>query len=158
MGVRKYTKRGTTFWQVDDNLKLPDGRFVRFRQRLIPTREQAVALLAKRRTEAFEGRFFERQKEATLTVTEAWALYEPISRRDNDTWSTDTGRWKHLQRHLGAKTAARRQPAGAREAAAKAERARDGARRGGVRAAVERGPSGVATDPRRRVRDGDASR
>jgi integrase len=107
MGVSKYKTRGKTFWKVDDHLKMPDGRFVRFRQRLIPTKEQAVALLAKRRADAFEGRFFERHKEATLTVAQAWALYKPISERDNDTWRTEKGRWEHLKRHLGEKMAAK---------------------------------------------------
>ena len=41
---------------------------------------------------AFEGRFFTRQKEWTATVCLLWHAYEPISRRDNDSWQTTSGR------------------------------------------------------------------
>ena len=77
MGVEKYQTRGKTFWRVDEWLNLPDGRVVRFRQKKIPTREQAMAIAAKRKTEAFEGRFFDRAKAPTLTVAEVWAMYQP---------------------------------------------------------------------------------
>lgn len=54
-------------------------------------------LAAKKKAEAFEGQFFVRQKrEATKTVKELWEAYEPISKRDNDSWQTNTGRARHL--------------------------------------------------------------
>lgn len=40
-----------------------------------------------------------------VTVSDFWKLYEPISRRDNDTWKTDQGRANHLIRHLGSRKA-----------------------------------------------------
>lgn len=40
-----------------------------------------------------------------VTVSDFWQLYEPISRRDNDTWQTDQGRATHLIRHLGKRKA-----------------------------------------------------
>jgi integrase len=101
MGVRKYQARGKTYWMIDETLVLPDGREVRLRKRTIPTREQAMALIAKARTEAFEGRYFERLQRPKLTVAEAWAAYEPINRRDNDAWQTEAGRARYLLRHLG---------------------------------------------------------
>src|SRR5260370_24912346 len=70
-----------------------------------PTKEQAVALVAKKKAEAFEGRLFDKLKIPTMTVADVWALYEPISKRDNDTWQTDKGRAAHLLRHLGKKRA-----------------------------------------------------
>jgi len=42
---------------VDEWLPLPGGRVVRFRMRKIPTREQAMALVAKKRAETFEVRY-----------------------------------------------------------------------------------------------------
>ena len=53
---------------VDEWLPLPGGRVVRFRMRKIPTREQAMALVAKKRAETFEVRYFDRPKASTLTV------------------------------------------------------------------------------------------
>src|SRR5262249_39770550 len=84
-----------------------DERVVRFRQRKIPTKEMALALIAKRRAEAFEGRFFDRHREPTLTVAEICTLYEPVSERDNDSWLSDKGRVKHLLRHIGSRRASR---------------------------------------------------
>ena len=69
-----------------------------------------MALLAKARAEVFEGRHFERQKELTLTVVEAWTAYEPITKRDNDAWQTDNGRASHLSRHLGPRTLGKNGP------------------------------------------------
>jgi integrase len=40
-----------------------------------------------------------------LTVAALWAIYEPVSRRDNDSWQTERGRAQHLVRHLGSKVA-----------------------------------------------------
>lgn len=105
MGVEKYRTGSATFWRVDEWVTLPDGRVERFRKRKIPTREQAMALISKLRTSAFEGRFFERMRPATMTVAEAWTLYEPVARRDNDAFTSDQGRTKHLVRHLGERTA-----------------------------------------------------
>ena len=42
---------------VDEWLPLPGGRVVRFRMRKIPTREQAMALVTKKRAETFEVRY-----------------------------------------------------------------------------------------------------
>jgi integrase len=106
MGVSRYQARGKTFWMVDDWLKQPDGQEIRFRQRMIPTKEQAVALLAKKKAEAFEGRYFDRRKESTFRVKDAWTLYQPISERDNDTWQSEQGRAVYLLRHLGERVVA----------------------------------------------------
>ncbi len=100
MGVKKYECRGIAFWKVDETLILPDGREVRLRKRKIPTKEQAVALVAKARVKAFEGRYFDLRR-PTLTVAQAWAAYEPINKRDNDAWQTEVGRAAYLISHLG---------------------------------------------------------
>ncbi len=101
MGVIKYESRGRSFWQVDETLVMPDGREVRLRKRRIPTKEQAVAFVAKARAEAFEGRYFERLEKPKLTVAEAWTHYEPINNRDNEGWQSEEGRSRKLIRHLG---------------------------------------------------------
>ena len=101
MGVQKYTSGGSVFFKVDETITLPNGREQRFRKRRIPTKEQALALVAKARSAAFEGRYFDKVKPCTLTVEEVWKLYEPISKRDNDTWATDKGRAAHLVRLVG---------------------------------------------------------
>jgi integrase len=106
VGVRKYRARNGTFWMVDEWLPLPNGHLARFRKRKIPTKEQAVALPAKARAEAFEGRYFDRSKASKLVVEDAWKAYQPISKRNNDTWQSEEGRAKHLTRHLGQKLAA----------------------------------------------------
>jgi len=106
MGVKKYGSGSSTFWMVDEWLPLPNGSLTRFRKRKIPTKEQAVALVAKARAEAFEGRYFDRPKASKLVVEEAWKAYQPVSKRDNDTWQSEEGRAKHLNRLLGQRLAA----------------------------------------------------
>src|SRR5260370_35768757 len=78
-GVTKYKVGRTILWKVDVWLKLPDQSVIRFRPPKIPTREQAEALAAKRRAEAFEGRYFRRVKAVPLTVRDAWKAYEPAA-------------------------------------------------------------------------------
>jgi hypothetical protein len=73
---------------VDETLVMADGREVRLRKRRIPTKEQAVAFVAKARADAFEGRYFERLEKPKLTVAEAWTHYEPINKRDNEGWQS----------------------------------------------------------------------
>jgi len=101
MGVKKYRAHGKDLWKVDERLVLPNGRRHRFRQRNIPTREAALALLAKARIEAFEGRFFDRVTEPETTVSQAWELYRPVNERDVDSWESDRGRAANLIRLLG---------------------------------------------------------
>ena len=74
MGVTDYKSGGRKYWFVDEWVTLPDGRVKRFRKRKVPTREMAMALAAKVKAEAFEGRFFERTRPVTFTVEEAWEL------------------------------------------------------------------------------------
>jgi integrase len=107
MGVSKYVARRKTWWRVDTRLALPNGTTKRFRAGRIPTREQAEAYEHKVLTEAYEGRFFDRSKEPTATVRQLWAEYEPITKRDNDSWQSDVGRAAHLVRFLGDRRASR---------------------------------------------------
>ncbi|HEX9506938.1 MAG TPA: tyrosine-type recombinase/integrase, partial [Myxococcales bacterium] len=102
MGVSKYTAKGKTWWRVDEWLAQPNGTFVRYRKKRIPTKEQAVAYSTKVKAESFEGRFFDRVRTPTCTVADLWSVYQPIAKRDNDAWRTDVGRAKHLVRHLPA--------------------------------------------------------
>lgn len=107
MAVYSYTmKSGERFFLVRCWLKLPDGRLRQFVKRGIPTREQAKKLESKKKVEAFEGRYFTegQQKTARLSVADAWKLYEPAAKRDNDSFkSADKSRSEHLLRHLGDK-------------------------------------------------------
>jgi integrase len=105
MGVSKYIARGKTWWRVDEWLAQPDGTFVRYRKKRIPTKEQAVACATKVKAESFEGRFFDRVRTPTSTVADLWSAYQPIAKRDNDAWQTDLGRAKHLVRHLAMRRA-----------------------------------------------------
>lgn len=41
-----------------------------------------------------------------MNVAEVWKLYEPVSRRDNDTWQTERSRAAHLVRLLGSRRVA----------------------------------------------------
>jgi integrase len=107
MGVIEYEKDGQTLFAVDVWLKLPNGTSKRFRKKKIPTREHAEMLLAKLQIDAFEGRWFDRQLEATTTVEDCWKAWEPITRRDNDSWASDVDRSRHLVEHLGQRRAAK---------------------------------------------------
>ena len=105
MGVEKYTTRkGVTYWMVDEWLPMPDGTRIRYRQRRLPTKEQAMALLAKKRTEAYEDRYFDRRKESTLTLQDLWDLYEESSEESKRSHRQDKNRKNHLIRHIGKKT------------------------------------------------------
>jgi integrase len=105
MGVKKYTNKQGTFWKVDMWITLPDGRGERIQRRKIPTRELAVALEAKTRSEAFEGRYFERLRVPKVTVAQLWKEWEPISRRDKDSWQSDVARARYLCEILGDRIA-----------------------------------------------------
>ena len=105
MGVSKYVARNKVRWRVDTYVTLPDGTVRRLKRGRIPTREQAQALEHKLLAEAYEGRFFDRKKEPTATVRQLWTEYEPITKRDNDSWQSDVGRGAHLVRLLGEKRA-----------------------------------------------------
>ena len=102
-GITSYQANGVTYWRVNVYLKLQDGQVVQFRKRKIPTREQAHALVAKRRSEAFEGKYFDRVKSTPFSVKKAWELYQPKSERENAVWKTEASRAGHLVRHLGTK-------------------------------------------------------
>ena len=105
MGVEKYrTRKGVVYWMIDEWLPKPDGTRIRFRQRRIPTREQAMALLAKKRAEAFEDRFFDIRKDSTLTVQDLWDQYEESSEETKRSHRQDKNRKNHLIRHFGKKT------------------------------------------------------
>lgn len=59
------------------------------RKKRIPTKEQALAVAAKSRTESFEGSFLGRRRLPRHTVAELWKSYAPAAERDNDSWETD---------------------------------------------------------------------
>ena len=101
MGVNKYVVKGRVYWRVDEWLTRSDGQLVRYRQKKIPTREQAMALAAKAKAEAFEGRFFLRKKPNTVTVAEAWEAYREVCMRDHRGGLTERSRGNHVVRHLG---------------------------------------------------------
>ena len=106
MGVKSYRdNRGGTSWRIDVWATLPDGRSKRIQKRRIPTKEQAVALEARIRAEAFEGRFFERLTVPKVTVAQLWELWRPISERDKDSWQSDVARGRYLCETLGDRVA-----------------------------------------------------
>ena len=107
MGVTKYTVGNGTFWKVDEWITIPDGRLKRIRKFKIPTKEMAVTLLAKWRTDAFEGRFFDRPKTSRLIVRQLWEAYAPISKRDKDSWQSDISKARYLVELLGDRVASR---------------------------------------------------
>jgi integrase len=105
MGVSKYSTSSGSFWKADEWVTFPDGTVKRLRKFKIPTKEQAVALAAKWRAEAFEGRFFDRPKVVKLTVAQLWEKYAPISKRDKDSWRSDVARAQYLTDFLGDRPA-----------------------------------------------------
>lgn len=107
MGVSKYVTRKKSWWRVDSYVTRPDGTKKRIKCGRIPTREQAEAYEHKMLAAAYEGRFFDRKKEPTATVRQLWTEYEPITKRDNDSWQSDVGRAAHLVRLLGNRRASR---------------------------------------------------
>ena len=107
MGVYQYEKDGRTLFGIDVWLRLPNGELKRQRIRKIPTQKHAKMLLAKLEIDAFEGRYFDRQLEARVTVEDCWKAWEPITRRDNDSWQSDVDRARHLVEHIGQRRAAK---------------------------------------------------
>jgi len=100
-GVQFYTDRdGSKKWRVDIWIET-EGQYRRFRKKGIPTKEMAVSIVAKARTEALENRFLGTRTHAVLTVLKAWEQYEPISIRDKRSSGTDRSRAKHFVEHLG---------------------------------------------------------
>src|SRR5712692_1922278 len=79
MGVSKYVARGKTWWRVDEWLAQPDGKFVGYRKKRIPTKEPAMACAAKVKAESFEGRFFDRVRTPSCTVADLWSAYRPLA-------------------------------------------------------------------------------
>jgi len=105
-GILSYTKGGKDYWRIDVWLELPDGKRRRKQVSSIPSLDLARKFRDKLRTEAFEGRYFDRPKANLLTVEEAWENYEPVTKRDNKSWRSDNGRAGHLVKHLGTKKTA----------------------------------------------------
>ena len=106
MGVEKYTTPGgKTAWMVDLTATLPTGQEIRFRKRKIATKEQAKALEAKQLQEVFQGTYLEQQRTIALTVRQLWEQYEPISKRDKESYKSDRGRAAHIVGHLGDREA-----------------------------------------------------
>jgi integrase len=110
MAVYRYTTQsGEAFFMVRTWLKERDGRLRQFVKRRIPTREQAKALEATRKREAFDGRYFP-ERHVTIkrvTVADAWKAYEPKAKRDNRAFkSADRCRSAHVLEHLGSRVVA----------------------------------------------------
>ncbi len=101
MGVKKYRKGQKQFWRIDTWITFPNGKRKRFKKAGIPSKEMAVALEMKVQTEAFEGRFFDRTTESTLTVPKAWENYKPVSNRHRSS-NTEANIARTLIRHLGS--------------------------------------------------------
>lgn len=103
MGVTRYLLKGKPFYKVDVWVRGRDGTQKRLQKRKIPTKEQASLLEAKLKADSFDGEYFDRVRPSTLTVEEAWKLYEPVTRANNDSWQSDVGRAMHFCRHLGSR-------------------------------------------------------
>jgi integrase len=108
MGViERYETKGRTFFKIDLRLKLPNGELKRIRQKKIPSEQHAKLLVSRHQIDAFEGRFFDRQLEARITVVDCWKAWEPITKRDNDSYRSDVCRARNVVRILGHHLAAR---------------------------------------------------
>ena len=103
MGVKKYRKGTRDYWQLDIWITFPDGRRKRLKKAGIETREMAEALEHKWKSDAFEGRYFNRPQASTLTIRKAWENYKPVSYRGNkhSTYKRNLSISKHLLEHLG---------------------------------------------------------
>jgi hypothetical protein len=67
------------WWQVDARVVDRDGRHIRFRQKRIRTKEQALAVAAKARTQSFEGTFLGGRRLPRHTVAELWTSQAPAA-------------------------------------------------------------------------------
>jgi integrase len=106
MGVRKHEARGVVYWMIDAWLKAPDGTERRYREKRIPSQQQAEMKLAKLRISAYEGENFEARKRTKITVGKLWAEFEGVGKAALKAWITEAGRWKHLEPLFGVKVAA----------------------------------------------------
>ena len=84
MGIHWYRSRHKRMWRIDEYLEQPTGPKLRFRQRDIPTKEQAELLLAQKKVESFEGRFFDRRNLDSVTVQQVWERYRS-AHQDSET-------------------------------------------------------------------------
>jgi integrase len=89
---------------IDVRVKTPTGS-KRVREFGIPTREQAEKRLAQVIADGYQGRTFKIEKASVLTVADLWKDYEPVTKRDNDSYRSDLSRAAHLLRHLGKSVA-----------------------------------------------------
>ena len=107
MGVTKYSlSNGSVRYRADFYVQGPQGDLRRIVKKGVRTREMAQAFEAKVATEAFEGRWFDKKKEAPIKVAKVWENFEKVAKRENHTWLTEVGRSVHLLRHLGDRRAA----------------------------------------------------
>lgn len=94
MGVFK--KQGV--WWVDFYAL---GR--RKRERIGPDRKFAERVLAKRRVEILEGRFFDKKKECRMILRQLAEKYQEYSKVNKRSWKRDVTSCKHLVAHFGDK-------------------------------------------------------
>ena len=107
MGVTKYSLgNGSVRYRADFYVPGPSDELRRVVKKGIRTRELAEALEAKITIEAFEGRWFDKKKQAPITVAKVWASYVKVAERENKTWETEVGRSVHILHHLGDRRAA----------------------------------------------------
>jgi integrase len=104
-GITPYVKKGREYWRIDLWLDMHDGTRRRKQMSNIPTLTLARKIRDKFLADAFEGRNFDKPRENTSTVEMLWAVYEPISQRDNDSWQTEISRVRPILRILGKKRA-----------------------------------------------------
>jgi integrase len=106
MGVTQYTKNGRTLFKLDVWLKSQNGTLHRVRMSKLPTQEHAEMLLAKLQLDSFEGRYFQQRLEGEIRVVDCWKAWEPITKRDNDSYRSDVIRARAIVRLLGQHRAA----------------------------------------------------
>jgi integrase len=100
MGIAPYQQDGKTWYRLDTRVKLPDGRLKRIIETAIPSKDLALRLLDKVRSDAIEGRLGGKAK--APRVDEVWKLFEPTSRRMKRSWERDRSLAAHLSKHLGS--------------------------------------------------------
>jgi integrase len=111
MGVNKYVAGGAARWAIDEWIAGVDAELRpvhhRLQKRGFPTKASARAYVSQVHREAREGRWWfdqpaARPEEASFSVAEAWELYEPKAKRDNDSWRSDRSYSRHLIRLMGS--------------------------------------------------------
>ena len=94
------TKSGIVKWKFDEWIYLEDKPAKRVAKQGFKSYDAAMNCFLETKRKLMEGEELKKKLPNTITVRKVWEKYEPVAER-NRSYSTDTGRAKHLLEHLG---------------------------------------------------------